>query len=69
MSAEESKKKEAAGAAEGAVKKAAGAYVSFSATVGGFDFDATGDRIYLRAPDGLKVLAAIEFGGQETGRS
>jgi len=48
---------------------APGAYLAFPAGVLGFVFDEMGDEIFLRAPDGLQVIAARKLGAQETGYS
>lgn len=48
---------------------APGAYLAFPAGLTGFVFDEAGDEIFLRAPDGLQVIAARKLGAQETGHS
>lgn len=44
-----------------------GEYRSFSNL--GFSFDSTGDRLYLRAPDGLQVYKSRHLGAQEPNHS
>ncbi len=43
------------------------AFISWDQNQLGFSLSAAGERIYLISADGLQVLDAIEFGGQENG--
>jgi CotH kinase protein/Lamin Tail Domain len=48
---------------------AAGSYLAFMESTLGFSPDDSGGDLFLRAPDGLKVLAARRYAGQDRGRS
>ena len=48
---------------------AAGDYLAFTETALGFSPQDQGGDLFLRAPDGLKVLAARRYAGQDSGRS
>ncbi|MGE4179232.1 MAG: lamin tail domain-containing protein [Limisphaerales bacterium] len=47
----------------------AGGFKSFTETELGFALSSSGETIYLKSPDGTRVLDAIRFGGQEAGVS
>ena len=48
---------------------AAGSYLAFPGTTMGFSPDESGGDLFLRAPDGLKVLAARRYHGQDSALS
>lgn len=47
---------------------APGQYRAFNESILGFELDPSGGEIYLRAPDGLRVIKARAFGGQAIGQ-
>lgn len=44
-----------------------GGFVAFTETTLGFALNAAGETIYLRSPDGARVLDVVRFGGQDVG--
>jgi hypothetical protein len=46
-----------------------GSFISYPQTVLGFGLDAGGERVYLRSPDGKRLLDAVHFGAAGNGIS